>query len=91
MKIADTSFKKRLWHKCFPVNFVKFLRSLFLQNTSGRLLLYSEMVIVIFFEKREGTKQEGPYFEIGFEIPPTNRFGGRGRFYGEIVCFFLVT
>ena len=47
------------------------------------------MVIVIFFEKREGTKQEGPYFEIRFEIPPTNRFGGRGRFYGEIVCFFF--
>ena len=24
---------------CFPVNFVKFLRAPFLQNTSGRLLL----------------------------------------------------
>ena len=32
-------FKKRLWHKCFPVNFVKFLRTPFLQNTSERLLL----------------------------------------------------
>ena len=33
--------KKRLWHRCFPVNFVKFLRTPFLQNvvTSGRLLL----------------------------------------------------
>ena len=30
--------KKRLWYKCFSVNFVKFLRLLFLQNTSGRLL-----------------------------------------------------
>ena len=29
----------RLWHGCFPVNFVKFLRTPFLQNTSGRLLL----------------------------------------------------
>ena len=42
-KVADlrpaTVFKKRLWHKCFPVNFVKFLRTPFLQNTSGRLLL----------------------------------------------------
>ena len=27
-----------LWHKCFPVNFVKFLRAPFLQNSSGRLL-----------------------------------------------------
>ena len=31
--------KKRLWHMCFPENFVKFLRTSFLQNTSGRLLL----------------------------------------------------
>ena len=31
--------KKRLWHRCFSVNFVKYLRTPFLQNTSGRLLL----------------------------------------------------
>ena len=30
---------KWLWHMCFPVNFAKFLRTPFLQNTSGRLLL----------------------------------------------------
>ena len=35
------SLKKRLWHRCFPMNFAKFLKTLFLQNTSGRLLLYS--------------------------------------------------
>ena len=29
----------RLRQRCFPVNFAKFLRTLFLQNTSGRLLL----------------------------------------------------
>ena len=29
----------RPWHRCFPVNFVKFLRTPFLQNTSGLLLL----------------------------------------------------
>ena len=34
-----TLLKKRLWHRSFPVNFVKFLRKRFLQNTSGRLLL----------------------------------------------------
>ena len=27
-------------HRCFPENFTKFLRTPFLQNTSGRLLLY---------------------------------------------------
>ena len=30
-----TLLKKRLWHRCFPVNFTQFLRTLFLQNTSG--------------------------------------------------------
>ena len=34
-----TLLKKRLWHKCFPVNFAKFLRKSFFQNTSGWLLL----------------------------------------------------
>ena len=34
--------KKRFWHMCFPVNFVKFLRTPFLQNTSGRLFLSSQ-------------------------------------------------
>ena len=37
--------KKRLWHKCFPVNFAKFLKTRFLQNISGRLLLYISWVM----------------------------------------------
>ena len=37
-----TLLKKRLWHKCFPVNIAKFLRTSFLQNTSGRVLLASD-------------------------------------------------
>ena len=37
---AYNSFKKGSGKKCFPVNFVKFLRTLFLQNTSVRLLLH---------------------------------------------------
>ena len=43
-KVVDlrplTLFKKRLWHLCFPVNFAKFLRTPFLQNTTGQLLLH---------------------------------------------------
>ena len=35
-----TLLKNSLWRRCFPVNFVKFLRTPFLQNTSGRLLLW---------------------------------------------------
>ena len=33
LKVAG--LKKEPWHRCFPVNFVKFLRTPFLQNTSG--------------------------------------------------------
>ena len=41
-----TLSKKRLWHRCFPANFAKFLRAPFSKNTSGRLLLSMELVIV---------------------------------------------
>ena len=34
-----TLLEKRLWHKCFPVNFAKLLRATVLQNISGRLFL----------------------------------------------------
>ena len=36
---SATLLKKRLWHRCFPVSFAKFLRTPFLQNTSGGLRL----------------------------------------------------
>ena len=36
---SATLSKKRPWQRCFPVNFAKILRTPFLQNTSGRLLL----------------------------------------------------
>ena len=43
-KVADprlaTFLKKRLWNRYFSVSFAKISRTLFLQNTSGRLLLY---------------------------------------------------
>ena len=38
-KRPETLLKKKLWHRCFLVNFAKFLGTPFLQNTSGRLLL----------------------------------------------------
>ena len=34
---AATLLKERLWHRFFPVNFEKFLRTPFLQNTSKKL------------------------------------------------------
>ena len=37
---TGTSLKKRLWHKCFPVNFEKFFRSLFHRTPSGNCSYY---------------------------------------------------
>ena len=45
-KVASL-LKKRHWHRCFPVNSAKFLRILFLQNTSGRLLLKRRRSVVV--------------------------------------------
>ena len=42
-----TLLKKRLWHRCFPVNFAKFLRAPFSQNTSGRLLQFVQDSIIL--------------------------------------------
>ena len=36
-----TLLKKRLWHRCFPVNFVKFLRTPFFTEHLWWLLLMS--------------------------------------------------
>ena len=40
-----TLLKKRLWHKCFPVNFAKFLRTPFLKEHLRWLLLFIEDAI----------------------------------------------
>ena len=42
--------QKRLWHRCFPMNFAKFLKTPFSQNTSGRLLLCVQLKILIRFQ-----------------------------------------
>ena len=39
-----TLLKKRIWHRCFLVNCAKFLRTPFLQSTSGRLLLQLKLL-----------------------------------------------
>ena len=40
---ACNFIKKRLWQCCFPAKFTKFL---FLENTSGRLLLENDMFVM---------------------------------------------
>ena len=75
-KLADlrpaTLLKKRLWHKCFPVNFTKFLRTPFLQNTSGGcfyfLDIYGSQDIV--FEHRVDSR----YCETRYSEHLTNSF-----------------
>ena len=41
------SIKKRLQHRCFPVDIAKFLRTLILKIVCERLLLVSDMFIVV--------------------------------------------
>ena len=53
--------RKRLWHRCFPVNFAKFLRTLSLQNTSGRLLHF---YIIIYKRKKKGSIRISAYFSL---------------------------
>ena len=43
-----TLFKKGHWHRCLPVNFAKFLRTFFLQNTSGGLLMFLSISLIYF-------------------------------------------
>ena len=38
---SATLLKKKLWHRCFPVNFAKFLRTPFVHKTSGQLLIWT--------------------------------------------------
>ena len=42
-----TLLKRRLWHGCFPVNFVKFLKTLFLQSTSTGCFYSSTNVVMV--------------------------------------------
>ena len=64
-KIADTGFnkvaglrpatllKKKLWHRRFPVNFVKFLRTPFLTEYLWWLLLIKKVVFKILIFSKE--------------------------------------
>ena len=53
-----TLLKIRLWRRCFPVTFVKFLKTPFLQNTSGRLLLQDRKEKRLFLRKQGNSEKE---------------------------------
>ena len=56
-----TLFKKTLWHRCFPVNFPKFLKTPFIQSNSRRLLLEIVRGISLCF-----SIPKRPYFSLQF-------------------------
>ena len=51
-KVAElrpaTLLKSRPWHRCFPMNLAKFLRTSFLQTNLERLLLYIVEILINF-------------------------------------------
>ena len=53
-----TLLKKRLWRRYFPVNFAKFLKTPFLQNTFGRLLLQDKKEKRLFLRKQRNSTKE---------------------------------
>ena len=60
-----TLLKKRLWHRCFPVKFAIFLRTTFLQNTSGRLFLFFKYHSIFYEQKQDMTlREKRPYSEL---------------------------
>ena len=60
---SATLLKKRLWHWCFPVNFTKFLRTTFLQNTFGQLFLNFAVSLKRFYIVIVKMKQEKHFTE----------------------------
>ena len=68
-----TLFKKRLWHRCFPVNFVKFLRTTFIIEHLWWLLLLLYVFCLHFLRIHEVY-----FFRKGFESV-------RAQFFSENV------
>ena len=47
---AATLLKNNIWHRCFPVNSAKFLRTPYLHNTFGQLLLNIANYFLLYIE-----------------------------------------
>ena len=74
-----TFIKKRLWHRCFPMNATKFLKAAFLQNTFRQPLLIfltqqlslpliSILHYTFIFDNFGETKQEYWSFAVDFSM-----------------------
>ena len=53
-----TLLKKRLWHRCFPVNFVKSLRTPFLTEHLRWLLLNVELYSINYLDQKKNNQKE---------------------------------
>ena len=77
--------KKRLWHRHFPVNFVKFLRIPFSQNTSGRLLLYVlKKYLLCTLSKSRLVQTRHYYLLYYFEVKQIEAIFRRWNFYLQL-------
>ena len=92
-----TLLKKRLWHKFFVVNFVKFLRASFLKNTSVRMLLYyakeedeskQKFQSFLNFTKKIMIKKNTLTFFIFYLLCSSSFFSGF-TFYKEALCLII--
>ena len=85
-----TLLKKRPWHRCFPVNFAKFFRTPFLQNTSGGLLLTFEFKLENTGEHKvsKGLNYPMQLSEYSFIFTPCTTFSGNWSYfiYSEAAC-----
>ena len=66
---SATLLKKRLRRRCFPVDFAKFLRTPFSQNTSGRLLLSKEFLLQAIITLQQHYKFQQKYDNIVLRVP----------------------
>ena len=79
IKLPTTLLKKRLRHRCFPVNFEKFLRTPFSQNNSGRLLLYNNIIPTLlqyadYFNVSEKSVYLGVFLVLAINPEENRRF-----------------
>ena len=80
--------KKRLWHRCFPVNFAKFLRTLFLQNTSSGCFCRQRIQGYIFTKRFIVGFWQGPKYT--FNISHKNTFSIQKHYSQPFSTIYLL-
>ena len=81
--------KKRPWHRCFPINFAKFMGTPFLQNTSGRLLLRKTSPKTAFIESF-WKQLRSHAFHLEITIQPPNHSVSKNLLFSEFVVTYKI-